>query len=426
MTAPKGNKLHIGIFGSVNSGKSTLFNTLSGESVAIVSSERGTTTDAVYKATEISSLGAVILVDTAGFNDETNLGADRIKGTKGVLDKVDMAILVMSDINYSAYDREWIGYFNDKNLPFIKVFNTTDKTFIDCANSDNKLHATDDSSCKNDKKECKNSEKTCKNSEKTSENNQQNACENQSIITVNALTGEGVSILINKLISSKPISDNSLLRGLVNEGDTVLLVMPQDEAAPNARLILPEAMTIRELIDKGAISINCNLETLPKVIANCGSKINLIITDSSVFKEVERVARGIKLTSFSVLYAGLKGDIDALIKGSCVIDSLNDQSKVLILEACSHVTTHEDIGRVKIPRLLRSKCGQNMQIDFVRSSGEIPDMTGYDLVIHCGGCMITARSMMSRMAKAESCGVSMTNYGIAIAKLSGVLDKIVY
>lgn len=385
MATSKGNKLHIGIFGSANSGKSTLFNALVGEGVAIVSAERGTTTDAIYKATEISELGAVILVDTAGFNDHSVLGKDRLKATKTVLDNVDIAVLVMSEINNNEYDNEWVQYFDAKNLPFVMVYNTHDTSYI----------ATD--------------------------NNMKSRS-----ITLNAKTCEGVSTLVHKLVSIKPERDNSLLRGLVQAGQTVVLVMPQDDAAPNSRLILPEAMTIREVIDTGAISINCDLAMLPSVIEKYRDSIDLVITDSSVFKEVEEIARGIRLTSFSVLYAGLKGDINELVAGVSVIDTLTSKSRVLILEACSHVTTHEDIGRVKIPRLLRGKCGEGISIDFVRSAGQIPEMSGYDLVIHCGGCMITARSMKSRMDKAREIGVSMTNYGIAIAKLTGMLDKIIY
>ena len=385
MTMPKGNKLHIGVFGGVNTGKSTLFNSLAGECIAIVSDEKGTTTDAVYKATELGSLGAVILVDTAGFNDETELGKDRIKATKSVLDNVDIAILIMSDNTNIDYDSEWLQYFSAKDLPYVMVSNNHDESY-----------SVTDSDIKN------------------------------KIITVNAKTTAGIDTLIAKLESMKPERDHSLLRGLVKEGDLVVLVMPQDDGAPNSRLILPQAMTVRELVDKHAVSINCDMSTLAQVVHKYGDSIDLIITDSSVFSEVERVAKGKRLTSFSVLYAGLKGDITELIAGSNAMDSLNSDSKVLILEACSHVTTHEDIGRVKIPRLIRQKHGEEIVIDFVRSAGQVPDMQDYDLVIHCGGCMITARSMMARMNKACEIGVPMTNYGIAIAKLTGVLDKIIY
>ena len=382
---PKGNKLHIGIFGSVNSGKSTLMNSLVGESVAIVSEERGTTTDAVYKATELGALGAVVLVDTAGFNDDSILGKDRLHATKSVLDSVDIAILVMAEINSNDYDIEWIQYFDAKNLPYVMVYNNHE---VDC------FAANCDVSVKS--------------------------------ITLNAKTGVGVDKLVEKLQLMKPEMDNSLLRGLVKKGDTVVLVMPQDVSAPNSRLILPEAMTIRELVDKGAISINCDLTTLKKVVEKYNDCIDLIITDSSIFKEVVSIAKGYKLTSFSVLYAGLKGDINELVSGASALDRLNCESKVLILEACSHVTTHEDIGRVKIPRLIRSKCGEGVTIDFVRSAGAVPSMKGYDLVIHCGGCMITSKTMMARMNKASELNVPITNYGVAIAKLTGVLDKIVY
>jgi len=385
MAIPKSNKLHIGIFGRTNSGKSTLFNLLAGERVAIVSEIAGTTTDAVYKATEMSELGAVVLVDTAGFDDNTDLADERIRATMSVLDSVDVAILVAREHESTESEAEWVQFFNDKRLPFIKVHNVND----DCMESG-----------------------VCRTLGEG--------------IIVNCKTGSGKDKLISKLLTIKPERDNSLIKDLVSSGDTVVLVMPQDTAAPNGRLILPESMMIRELVDKGCISINCDVATLPEVVSRYGESISLVITDSCVFAEVEQIAKGIRLTSFSVLYAGLKGDIDVLVSGASAIEQLTGSSRVLIVEACSHITTHEDIGRVKIPRLLRSKAGQGLTIDFIRTTGSMNDITSYDLIVHCGGCMMTRRAMQSRLMVAKEQGVAITNYGVVIAYLTGVLDKIVY
>lgn len=380
------SKIHIGIFGEVNSGKSTLFNTLVGENIAIVSSVEGTTTDAVYKTSELDGVGAVVYVDTAGFSDFTSLSQEKMLATKNILEKVDVAILVLSNkLNYNS-DYEWIEYFKSKDLPYVVVYNVIDNVNIEGVKD-----------------------------------------KFNDIVVVNAKTGVGLENLLDKLRKIKPIEHNKLFNNLVKKGDVVLLVMPQDIGAPNNRLILPQSMAIRELIDIGAIGICVDLSTIDSAIEKYGHTIDLVVTDSSVFSEVYKKCNNYKLTSFSVLFAGLKGDINTLISGANAVDNLCNDAKILILEACSHITSHEDIGQVKIPKMLKSKLGDKIKIDFMRNANisEI-DFSVYDLVVHCGGCMMTNKVMKNRLNYAKVQNVPITNYGILIAKCNGILDKIVY
>lgn len=384
METNNANRLHIGIFGATNVGKSSLINAIAGQSVAIVSSVKGTTTDPVYKAMEINGLGAVRFIDTAGLGDDTELGAARMSATLKAMDLTDVALLVIDDETIIETAQDIVQNLDDREIPFIIVYNAH--------NDINSLNTPDFLSDYND------------------------------IVTVNAKTGANIDELIERIASlKKPTS--RILDGIVNRGETVLLVMPQDKSAPQGRLILPQVTIIRELLDISAIGVFCSVEELSSAIDGA-KKIDLVITDSQAFKEVsEIVPSDIPLTSFSVLLSAEKGDIDVFLEGATAMDKLTSDSRVLIAEACTHIPQNEDIGRVKIPNLLKKVYGIT-DISFVNGSDFKDNLIGYDLIIHCGGCMYNRRFMMARMNKAVRAGVPITNYGIAIAKMNGILDRI--
>lgn len=384
METNNANRLHIGIFGATNVGKSSLINAIAGQNVAIVSSVKGTTTDPVYKAMEINGLGAVRFIDTAGLGDDTELGVARTTATIKAMDLTDVALLVVDDSISTQLVDEIIQNLDDREIPYIVVYNT--HTDAEKAITPDFLRAFKD------------------------------------IIVVNAKTGDNMPKLIERIVSLKKPT-TKILDGIVSKGDTVLLVMPQDKSAPQGRLILPQVTVIRELLDIGAIGIFSGVDELSQAICNA-EKIDLIITDSQVFKEVSEIApRNIPLTSFSVLLSAEKGDIAVFIDGALAMDKLKPDSKVLIAEACTHIPQNEDIGRVKIPNLLKKIYGIT-NVSFVNGSDFKDNLIGYDLIIHCGGCMYNRRFMMARVKKAVRAGVPITNYGIAIAKMNGILDRV--
>lgn len=384
METNNANRLHIGIFGATNVGKSSLINAIVGQNVAIVSSVKGTTTDPVYKAMEINGLGAVRFIDTAGLGDDTELGVARTTATIKAMDLTDVALLVIDDETLIETAQDIVQNLDDREIPFIIVYNTH--------NDINTLNTHDFWSVFND------------------------------IVTVNAKTGANIDKLIERIAAlKKPVS--RILDGIVSKGDKVLLVMPQDKSAPQGRLILPQVTVIRELLDIGAIGIFSGVDELSQAMHN-SEKIDLVITDSQVFKEVsEIVPRDIPLTSFSVLLSAEKGDMAVFLDGALAMDNLKSDSKVLIAEACTHIPQNEDIGRVKIPNLLKKVYGIT-NVSFVNGSDFKDNLIGYDLIIHCGGCMYNRRFMMARVNKAIRAGVPITNYGIAIAKMNGILDRI--
>lgn len=384
METNNANKLHIGIFGATNVGKSSLINAIVGQNVAIVSRVKGTTTDPVYKAMEINGLGAVRFIDTAGLDDDTELGIARTTATIKAMDLTDVALLVVDDNTLANTVNDIIENLDDREIPYIVVYNTHLDT--EKAITPDFLRVFKD------------------------------------FITVNAKTGENISKLIERIAKLKKPT-TKILDGIVCKGDKVLLVMPQDKSAPQGRLILPQVTVIRELLDIGAVGIFSGVEELPQAIHN-SEKIDLVITDSQAFKEVsEIVPRDIPLTSFSVLLSAEKGDMAVFIDGALAMDKLKPESKVLIAEACTHIPQNEDIGRVKIPNLLKKVYGIT-NVSFVNGSDFKDNLTGYDLIIHCGGCMYNRRFMMARVKKAVRAGVPITNYGIAIAKMNGILDRI--
>lgn len=389
---PRSERLHIVLYGRTNSGKSSLINALTGQMVSLVSDTPGTTTDPVSKAMELPGLGACVLIDTAGFDDTNeSLGKLRIDRTRRTLQSADIAIVVLSSEELSP-ELEWITQLQEKNIPVIPVFNKAD------------IHACPDAL-----------RTTLK--EKTG----------LSPIIVSAHTGFGMDTLLETLRSTntRTQSAETITGSLVSEGDTVLLVMPQDAQAPKGRLILPQVQTIRELLDKGCLPICCTPDTMKQALDALQHPPKLIITDSQAFKNVYEIKPAASLlTSFSILFAAYKGDIDSFVQGAQAIASLTPHSKVLIAEACTHAPVTEDIGRVKIPALLRKRISSSLQIEIVSGKDFPEDLTPYDLIIHCGACMFTRKMVMNRSERAQQQHVPMTNYGITMAYLTGILDKV--
>jgi len=416
---PSANRLHIGIFGKVNSGKSSFLNAFTGQDISIVSDVAGTTTDVVTKAMEIAPLGPCVFIDTAGFDDMTELGQARIEKTRQVVDKCDIVILVFSMKEYETQyknmrkseaedaflelpEKEWYLYFKEKNIPVVIVINTFDEPDTE---EDVKLfseasyHLTE----------------------------QIRTFAKEFPYFVDAKTGEEMEVVKEALVRNMPEGfELPFITGdLVEEDDTVMLVMPQDAQAPKGRLILPQVQTIRELLDKKCIVISVTPEKMKKALIQQLKPPKLIITDSQVFQEVyENKPEESMLTSFSVLFAAYKGDLPYYVDGAKAIDSLNGNSRVLIAECCTHAPLTEDIGRVKIPNMLRKRYGAEMKIDIVSGTDFPMDLREYDLIIQCGGCMFNRRYVMSRIERAKEQCVPMTNYGVTIAHLTGILDKI--
>lgn len=390
---PHANRLHIALFGRRNSGKSSLTNALTGQDTALVSAIPGTTTDPVSKAMEIHSIGPCVFIDTPGFDDEGELGTMRIARTLKAIERTDIALLLCEDGDFEE-EKQWIKQLKEKNIPVILILNKADKR--------------------------KNIEATTKSIEE--------ACQEKPLI-VSAKERTGIEAIHQALLQKLPADfDQQTITGdLAEEGDLVLLVMPQDIQAPKGRLILPQVQTMRELLDKKCIVISCTTDKLHATLQALARPPRLIITDSQVFPIVyQQKPAESKLTSFSVLMAGYKGDIHYYIEGASAIDRLTPQSRVLIAEACTHAPLSEDIGRVKIPRLLRKKVGEELQIDMVAGTDFPEDLTPYHLVIHCGGCMFNRKYVLNRIGQARAQQVPITNYGIAIAHLNGILDKIAY
>jgi len=391
INTPRANRLHIGIFGRRNSGKSSLINALTNQKIALVSDIAGTTTDPVYKSMEIHGIGPCVFIDTAGFDDIGELGKLRIDKTKEAIDKIDIAIMVINDSELKQ-EIEWIGVLTEHKIPVVTILNKID--ILD--NIDNICNAI---KLKYD----------------------------LTPIVVSAKNKIGVEKIREEILRLLPedYEITSITGNLAKEGDVVILVMPQDIQAPKGRLILPQVQTIRDLLDKKCIVLCSTVDKLAQAISSLAKPPNLIITDSQVFKTVfEKKPIDSKLTSFSVLFANYKGDLDFFVSGANVIETLTQDSKVLIAEACTHSPLSEDIGREKIPNLLRKKIGQNLKIDVVSGIDFPEDLTSYDLIIHCGSCMFNRKYVMSRIERARKQNVPMTNYGVVIAYLSEILDKI--
>jgi [FeFe] hydrogenase H-cluster maturation GTPase HydF len=390
---PRANRLHIGLFGKRNSGKSSLINALTNQEVALVSDIAGTTTDPVYKAMEIHGIGPCVFIDTAGLDDEGELGALRIQQTMRAMDRTDIALLVCTGDDIEK-ELEWSRLLKEKNIPVIWILNKAD------------LLTDVTSTIRSIEKKC-----------------------GQVPLGVSACTKQGMEDIRRSLIAKLP--DETMSRGivgkLVEEGDTVMLVMPQDIQAPKGRLILPQVQTIRELLDRKCLVMSCTTGQIDRMLQALVHPPKLIITDSQVFKTVyEKKPSASRLTSFSVLFAQYKGDIDYFIEGANAIGRLTENSRVLIAEACTHAPLTEDIGRVKIPNMLRKKFGSGLLIEHVSGTDFPEDLSKYDLIIHCGACMFNRKYVLSRVEQARKQNIPMTNYGVTIAYLAGILDKIDY
>lgn len=387
---PNANRLHIAIYGKRNSGKSTLLNTLCGHDVSLVSPTAGTTTDPVMKAMELHGIGPVLFYDTAGFDDVGELGEQRIERTKRVLEKTDIAILLFHESDILE-EIKWYERLKKKKIPVLSVYNQSDDQHDLIAEIKEQIHDE------------------------------------------NIIIGDVSKDMIRELIREQilrlmPAADSSesVIGHLVKPGDMVLLVMPQDIQAPKGRLILPQVQTIRDLLDHQCM-VNCiTLDQLPFALSMLKKDPDLIITDSQVFHEVyaQKPMHSL-LTSFSVLFAHQKGDISYFLEGAKAMAQLHKNAHILIAESCSHAPTNEDIGRVKLPKMLRKRFGDEIMIDIVNGTDFPEDLTPFDIVIHCGACMFHRTYVMNRVEQAKMQGVPMSNYGVAIAWLQGILDKIV-
>ena len=399
---PNANRLHIALFGKRNSGKSSLINALTGQDTALVSDTPGTTTDPVQKAMEIHGIGPCLFIDTPGFDDEGELGNRRIERTWKAVEKTDIALLLCAGGSSAEETGEpdfteelhWLEQLKAKNIPTILLINKADIR-KNTASLAIRIKETFGSQP----------------------------------IPVSAKEKTGVELIRQAILEKLPedFDQQSITGSLVTEGDLVLLVMPQDIQAPKGRLILPQVQTIRELLDKKCLIMSCTTDKLRETLQALSRPPKLIITDSQVFKIVyEQKPEESRLTSFSVLFAGYKGDIRYYVKSASAIGSLTESSRVLIAEACTHAPLSEDIGRVKLPHLLRKRIGEKLSIDIVAGTDFPQDLTPYSLVIHCGACMFNRKYVLSRIERARLQNVPMTNYGVAIAFLNGILNQIEY
>lgn len=388
MEVSKGNRIHIGIFGKVNSGKSSLINLLAAREVSIVSDREGTTTDSVYKSMEFLGLGPVTIMDTPGVCDKSFLGKLREQRLERDIEKADIAIILFSD---SDIGRELELIKKLKKSKILLVINKVD--ILSAQEKENIYKNLKDLPFK--------------------------------IIEISTKEKNGIEELKKELVKLKPEEAPLIFDGLVKKGDRVLLIMPQDIAAPKKRLILPQVESIRELLDREALLYIAKVENMEYMLSSLKEAPDLIVTDSQVFQDVYKLKpEKSKLTSFSVLFAKMKGDIDAYIKGTEVFSKIDENSKILIAECCTHAPLSEDIGRVKIPNMLKKKYGENLQVDFQSGASLPKDIEKYDLIIQCGGCMLTRNNILNRIEKAKVLNVPITNYGLTIAYFKKILDKI--
>jgi len=381
---PSSERVHIGFFGMRNAGKSSLVNRVTGQELSVVSEVKGTTTDPVRKAMELLPLGPVVIIDTPGLDDTGYLGEKRVAQTRKILDMIDIAVLVKEAGNdLFAEETELINIFREKDVPYIIACNKSDLGL------DNKL---------------------------TGDN----------VITVSAATGENIHELKEMLAAfgKKTVTEDHLVSDLLRKGEMVILVVPIDESAPKGRLILPQQQVMRDILDAGCFFATCQPSELQATLDSLKTPPQLVITDSQAFGEVSKIVpEDVDLTSFSILMARYKGDLRQLTEGARKLADLKDGDKVLIAEGCTHHRQCNDIGTVKLPNLIRKYSGAEPEFSFV-SGGDFPeDISGYDLIVHCGACMLNNKAMKHRLDVAKNAGTPIVNYGVAIAQMKGILDR---
>lgn len=388
---PNANRLHIAIYGKRNSGKSTFLNMMCNQDVSMVSSIAGTTTDPVIKAMELHGLGPVVFYDTAGFDDEGELGRLRVDKTKKVIEKTDIAILLFHDLDITK-EKQWLNLLKKQHIPVLCIYNLIGE-------------------------------------KKQSDIVKINSLINEDLLIADLNDIKSRELVRERLLRLLPADyqNDSIVGHLVKDNDIVLLVMPQDIQAPKGRLILPQVQTIRDLLDRRCVVQSCTADQIDQALSSLKRAPQLIITDSQVFPIVHaKKPKESQLTSFSILFARYKGDIDYFMESAKVISNLTENSHILIAEACTHAPLSEDIGRVKIPRMLRQRIGEDIKIDMVSGTDFPDDLSQYDLIIHCGACMFSRKYVLNRIEKAKNQGIPMTNYGVTIAYLKSILDDVVY
>ena len=377
----KSERPHIAFFGCTNSGKSSLVNAIVNQNLSIVSDVKGTTTDSVSKSMELLPLGPVVIIDTAGIDDDGKLGNLRIEKTKEVLDKTDIAVLVIDSlVGENEFDKNLISEFETRKIPYIVVYNKSDLL------TSSPLEGGE--------------------------------------LRVSALTGDGINELKEKIghLISENKKEKFIIKDRLNAGDIVIMVIPIDESAPKGRIILPQQNTLREILDAHATAICCGVNELEDILKKVFPKY--VITDSQAFNEVKKIVpENIILTSFSILMANYKGELDVLVNGAKKISELKDGDKVLISEGCTHHRQCNDIGTVKLPNWIKKYTGKNIEFEFTQG-GEFPqDLSKYALIVHCGGCMLNEAEMKSRLKKANEQNIPIVNYGMAIAYMNGILER---
>ena len=389
MQTPTSERIHIALIGKTNAGKSTLMNRLAGQDVSIVSPEAGTTTDPVNKPMELNGMGAVVIMDTPGLDDTTTLGKERMARTAKILDRTDIAVILCTNTECATEER-MMEECRVREIPVVVALAQSD-LLGDVSAMVEALRTK----------------------------------VNRTVVAISGKTGEGIEELLQAIIGCRPQEERLITEGFCKEGDCVMLVMPQDKSAPKGRLIQPQVQTIRELLDRGCTPVCCTPDKMADTLAMLAAPPQLIITDSQAFNEVHALKpEASTLTSFSILFARYKGDIELFTEGVKALKGITDSSRILIAEACSHTPQNEDIGRVKLPALLRKRFGQGLVIDIVSGADYPEDLTPYDLVIHCGACMFNRKHVLSRVERARQQGVAITNYGVILAALTGILDRV--
>ncbi|WP_294703290.1 [FeFe] hydrogenase H-cluster maturation GTPase HydF [uncultured Fusobacterium sp.] len=399
INTPRGNRVHIAIFGRTNVGKSSLINKITNQNISLVSDVKGTTTDPVYKAMELLPIGPVVFIDTAGVDDQSEIGHLRVEKTEEVLNKMDLAVLVISsevflETDDLSYEKIWLNKIKEKNKPFIVILNKKDIVEKTELEKNIKILET---------------QLNCK------------------VFPISTQNNIDIETIKNKLveISPKIFNEEKLIGDKIKKGDKILLVAPQDIQAPKGRLILPQVQVIRDILDHGGIPIVVTLDNLEEGLKIFQGKPDLVITDSQIFGIVNtKLDRDVPLTSFSIIMARAKGDLELLYKGAKAINNLKSGDRVLIAEACTHHQLKGDIAREKIPLLLQKKI-QNIIIENCSGKDFPKDLSSYQLVIHCGSCMLNRSETLSRLENCSDLSVPVTNFGMAIAELNGILDRVI-